>query len=838
MRNFDNWNRYLDNNSKPLRGCVQFMVRDGNTSAPIYDADETPIDNPQLTDIYGRTQHQVFIEEDVTAYFYKYIGEGTIEEEQAIGIDTSDITKWSLQYTSENQMDLQIDIQSDTAMSIPDMSALRAVDPDKVPEVDGKKLIWLCGYNESGDCAAVMYYWDPESSANDDGGSVIQGSELTGRWILIPPEVHLDVRHFGVFPYASQNNVENQRVGILNAVQYANQAGLRVWFPKTETNTGNNIEYKYYRYDNLYAVFSNGLDVDEGVIFLDSGTNSTFRFSDIHGDLYFQSAKTAVLANYAKASWNMRALSKNNDDEPATYIIDTMEMSTGVRSLTKWSVKCTTEPVCGFTFSYCDIAEDGALGSVEVGDNWYNNEFWNCRLTGKMFITSGQNEASLVNMAHNCEFDLQDFRHCPDLWRQLRCTDDANPFIDWQDLQAPGKPYASYVGNKILSNTIMVSNLKNGLESRINLDSIGNQTALVLDNVTGWYRISAALTTRITNSEVKLTLQNGCNIAIENSTVYLDTAGEYAVPPTLSLKNCTIIGDEGSVYKFENFTAYGCIVTMSMKNRYCVIKDSQINGQLRLIPRYVEVGKTVTYEGNQVYVNHLISAYIDNNIFNDGLVIDGYAGYEEFGADHVLVDGLIIENNRSNVSLYPWIVSCRGAMNSDILNAYSWKNNTGGFENKVTVEATCRLSTSDYHADGRPGIIAMTRYGSGHTVISAWAAATNDDETDYNKYFTVCRFFTIGTKDVVIDAEVLLTPRGVQGSSNNSQYLNYCIPSVIPVRWDDKRYSEAAQTILPDLAKSRGDSSGLWRIRNFFVAETTVIEPGTEFYVTIRQKDK
>jgi hypothetical protein len=52
------------------------------------------------------------------------------------------------------------------------------------------------------------------------------------------------------------------------------------------------------------------------------------------------------------------------------------------------------------------------------------------------------------------------------------------------------------------------------------------------------------------------------------------------------------------------------------------------------------------------------------------------------------------------------------------------------------------------------------------------------------------------------------------------------------------RYSEAAQTILPDLAKSRGDSSGLWRIRNFFIAETSLIEPGTEFYVTIRQKDK
>ena len=835
LRNFDVWNRYTDDAGRPLHGCVEFFLRDGTTHAEIYDSDETPLSNPIVTNAFGRTDHQVFIEGDVVARFFKYTGESSWYDQT--GIDTSDTTKWEYLYSIESQLDTSMDIQTDAAVSIPDMASLRAVDPENVPEVDGKKLIWLCGYNESGDCAAVMYYWDPESSDNDDGGSVIQGTELTGRWIMIPPEVHLDVRHFGVFPYASQNNVDNQRVGILNAVNYANQVGLRVWFPKTETNTGNNIEYKYYRYDNLYAVFSNGLDVDEGVIFLDSGTNSTFRFSDIHGDLYFQSAKTAVLANYAKASWNMRALSKNNDNEPATYVIDTMEMSSGVRSLTKWSVKCTTEPVYGFTFSYCDIGEDGALGSVEVGDTWYNNEFWNCKLTGKMFITTGQYEASLVNMAHNCEFDIQDFRHCPDLWIQLRCTDDANPFIDWEDLQSPGKPYSSYVGNKILSTTIMVSNLKNGLEEKINIGAIGNQNSLVLDNVTGWYRISAALTTRITNSIIKLTLENNSNIEIENSTVYLDTPGGFAAPPSVTFRNCTVVGDGESAYKFENFTAHSSILNLDMKNRFCVIKDSQINGELRLIPRYVDVGRTVTYEGNQTFVQYLISAYIDNNIFNGSLVIDGYAGYEEFGADHVLADNLIIENNRSNISEFPWVVTTRGAMNSDVLNSYSWKNNTGGFENFVTVEATCRLSSGDYSAEGKPGIICMLGTGN-NTIISAWSSATNVDETDYNKYFAVCRFFSIGTKDVSINAEVLLTPRGTQGNNNNSRYVNFAIPSVIPVKWNDVRYSDAAQSILPDLAKSRGDSSGLWRVRNFFVAQTSVIEPGSQFYVTIRQKDK
>ena len=72
MRSWDLWNKYTDNNGNPLHGCIHFVVNEGNTSAPIYDKDGTPLDNPQLTDIYGRTQHQVFIDEDCVAYFYKY----------------------------------------------------------------------------------------------------------------------------------------------------------------------------------------------------------------------------------------------------------------------------------------------------------------------------------------------------------------------------------------------------------------------------------------------------------------------------------------------------------------------------------------------------------------------------------------------------------------------------------------------------------------------------------------------------------------------------------------------------------------------------------------------
>ena len=116
MRSFDLHNRYYDNNNQPLRGCVMFMVKSGNTVAPIFDKNGTALDNPQLTDVYGRTQHQVFIEEDVTAYFYKYIGNG-IWYNQGV-IDPSDTNLWQLQYTVNSELNVDINITSSSPLNV------------------------------------------------------------------------------------------------------------------------------------------------------------------------------------------------------------------------------------------------------------------------------------------------------------------------------------------------------------------------------------------------------------------------------------------------------------------------------------------------------------------------------------------------------------------------------------------------------------------------------------------------------------------------------------------------------------------------------------------------
>ena len=219
MRTWDNWNRYFDNNNKPLHGCIQFMVKDGNTVAPIYDVDGTALDNPIITDIYGRTLHQVCIDEDVVAYFYKYVGNGIWSSE--LDIDTSDTSKWALQYTSESDLYVDINNEGRSSFAVMNIEELRDLNANDVMSIDGVKIVTLMGYNEAGDKEPINYIWNADSTEPDDGGAVIATDLIKGRWIMVCPTEHLDVRHYGVFPSDSQNMLD-QTLTIQYALVYAN----------------------------------------------------------------------------------------------------------------------------------------------------------------------------------------------------------------------------------------------------------------------------------------------------------------------------------------------------------------------------------------------------------------------------------------------------------------------------------------------------------------------------------------------------------------------------------------------------------------------------------------
>lgn len=363
MRNFDNWTCYRDLKGNILRGCVQFNVKGGNTPAPIFDRNGTAIANPQITDILGRTQHQVFIGEDVTAYFYKYVGDGTIAEEEAIGIDTSDESRWALQFTCDNVLAFGASFDSLSAMEIGTMSGLRALDPESVPNVGGVKEIILGGYYEAGDCEQVRYIWDAESVEADDNGSIIKCNDLlTGRWCLVTPTEHCDSRHFGVFPQVSAFSQVDHSTRIAQLVEYCNKVSIRPFFKGSE-------DTPFFIYSFLNVVCKNAIDVSEGTKFEDKDDSRIV--AEFNGNPLFQNGNTDIVTKRCKTSWKYKSVTGYSE-----VIID--DSSITQKTYTDAKIEVDVD-IDGFTFSKCEIRSDGHVGACTLTY---------CKLVESIFDTS------------------------------------------------------------------------------------------------------------------------------------------------------------------------------------------------------------------------------------------------------------------------------------------------------------------------------------------------------------------------------------------------------------------------------------------------------------------
>ena len=412
MRNFDNWNRYLDNNNKPLRGCVMFNVKDGNTVAPIYDGDGTPLDNPILTDEFGRTEHQVFIDTDVVAYFYKYIGTGEFNTLNPMNgtneINVNDDTKWSLQYTCENVNDILAHIASDSIIAIENIDALRALDVDSVSEVCGKKVITLLGYYSIGDKEAVNYVWNPSLTENDNNGSIIQGPNLTGRWVMVKPTEHCDCKHFGIFAQNTTNfNSDTARMN--QWIAYCNSANIKPYFSA-------NGDYKYYKYNNLSFTIQE-VDIAKDVIFIDNGTSNVWT-TEINGNPYFYNHSTNLNSKEVKTSWGAQLYIN-----PQHIIVDNNDLFSNTaisNAIVDINVPC--DKVCNFTD--CTINMNASFNSVSAFTRCKINSvnmitsgcyFFNCHLTEDMFYGS-----PFIHVDVNCTADFDEFEHKTLMWLRIK----------------------------------------------------------------------------------------------------------------------------------------------------------------------------------------------------------------------------------------------------------------------------------------------------------------------------------------------------------------------------------------------------------------------------------
>lgn len=400
FRNFDNRDRYSDLDGKPLHGCIQFNVKDGNTPGNIYDADKVPLANPQLTDMLGRTKNQVFIDADCVAYMYKYIGQGsfgTIEEE---GIDPSDETKWELQYTVENAALDERYVAGDSAMAINTMDDLRNIDPYEVPEVGGVRVITLYGYYECGDKEPVNYVWMDESEQPDDNGAVIAVNDmLTGRWVMVRPTEHCDSRHFGVFPQDSYNADVDHTTGITQLVDYCNRESLRPFFNGSQA-------YPYFKYSALAVNSKNPIDVSDGTVFVDS-TSSMF-YGEWNGNPYFRNAATTVNSKTVRHSWHVGGHTGTD-----TYIVDRRQNPV---LLSNVNVVFEVSPLSGTQLVDCELESNEKItGNIVLQDmtihtDWFadNYDWGNLLMVNCKILLDNCKDANtyvlLKNKAHEADY--------------------------------------------------------------------------------------------------------------------------------------------------------------------------------------------------------------------------------------------------------------------------------------------------------------------------------------------------------------------------------------------------------------------------------------------------
>lgn len=727
MRTWDLWNRYLDNNSKPLHGCIQFMVKDGNTVAPIYDVDGTALDNPILTDEFGRTQHQVCIDEDVVAYFYKYVGNGIWNTQ--LDIDTSDTSKWALQYTSESNLYIKVDTEGRSAYSVVNIAELRKTHASDVTSIDGVKVVTLLGYNEAGDKEPINYIWDADSTAADDGGAVIATDLLKGRWVMVCPTEHLDVRHYGVFPSDSTNMLD-QTLAIQYALTYANNHGLRLFFD-TLTNTQN---YHYYKLTNITLNPVNQIDVAKGVYFIDDEVVINSQQSNaFNNDPYFLNGDTTLYSNYAKASWNIKALNKSKTDEHATYIIDSSTSSATVKSLQGWNVVVNAN-ITGYNFNLCNISGIGLIDATSftscnldvIGTLGANCTFNNCKLTERMF--NGTPTPQVVYPS--CTVDIDDFTNKIEYWMYLiTLQNKAN--IDFRNHAIPenltvravnaDRTYSNFLGNGTnifdepgVTHTYTFNNCTGNINLKANCDNNTyifnncNCNVSVNDSFT-----SRAMTIQCNNSSINFT-QDLTNATIIAKSSNISVQNNYK---ELNLRDSTLTA-VGTV-NVSVFTSYNSIILAILNGVYnSFIKDSQIN-------------KDITTTDN----NGTVICYYDNNIFNARLTIQASTA-------NSIVQGTWT-NNTSSESV-PITIDRTNIDLDDTHHSYIYKNNTGTmeFKNKVTCNVFSSVS------DSVPSAVIPMTDGKG-AYISTLA--------NYPNAYT-CRInlFTIGATNVEVNARTVV----------------------------------------------------------------------------------
>lgn len=773
MRSYDLWNKYLDNDNNPLHGCVQFNVKDGNTVAPIYDSDGQPIDNPQITDIYGRTQHQVFVDKDVIAYFYKYVGSGSWQTET--DIDTSDVSKWELQYTVESQMEINIDVTGNFVPGVNTIDDLRVIDIDTVNTVNGNKFITLMGYYEVGDKEPINYIWNPESMEPDNGGSVISTGLLKGRWIMIRPTEHLDVRHFGVFP-SNSTNMNDQSDQVANACTYANNNGLRLYFGINKDNQ----EYKYYKMYGVTIYPTHTIDFSNGVIVLDNNlTIRSYAEQAIDGQVYFSNNDTVLYSDIAYASYNVKELYKSVEGAECKFIVDANDSG---RTLTGYNV-IVNKDISNYALTNCNVSGSGNITSsaflsceLNVTNIGVNCQFGNCKLTELIFAnkTSGTPVSADIQ---NCIIDINDFTHNVSQYVYLkwRSHDDANIDFNFEPLPAD-QSFTVNGGDHIYTNAVFNNNVlseaADGPHVYRYINCYGT-LRIFGNNSNNTYEFDNC-TLNVTFSDRNKVFTINCN----NSTIAFNNDG---------MMNTSIAINGGAVAlagKYKSITANSTtLISNDIDATNLYVRNSAING---LTAESTIAAANLNINTCDVNVKVLSYNWIPSTsdpLYNNGYpVINCSITNSKMAAQHILDTSKVravtkvIANWSNNIGYVPNVVYWDNSNTMidpwDNHHVYTYKNNTGTMEMVTTVPVT-HIYQVDKNVTARSQSDIDTWCGHPHTAIQLvpWYSRNSDERyvekltvaagvydaagnDDLARCFCVANIFQLGVTGGQINMEV------------------------------------------------------------------------------------
>lgn len=717
MRNFDNWDTYKDLNGNTLHGCVQFNVRGGTTPGHIYDRDGTEIANPQLTDSLGRTVLQVFVDSDVVAYFYKYIGNGSYSADEEIPVDTSDESLWSLQYTVESKLSVDGTVTSNAAMGVSTMSSLRGLDPEEVPLVDGLRIVCLQGYYVGGDCSPVWYVWNPNATADDDNGSVIKYSGLlTGRWILVRPDGFVDSRHFGVFPQDSQLADVDHTTRITQLVSYCNTVGLNPLF-------GGSTSHPYFIYNSLNVNSRNAISVSRGTAFVDK--SDSYFYGDWDGDPLFVNGRTKVSAHTVRASWNF--------SDAITYDEVFLDAQIPKDAFVDARVVVTVD-TAGKTFTNCELVSDGHLAE---------NTFHNCVLRAPMFVA--QDISPTIDA--DCTIQPLDFADRMKLWCILR-SQVPYPVVDvcMQTLDASCDLALDgiFIKNALFDGFSHDATVSLGLEccrGSITINALGNYTLTAED------------------SEITLTCNNTGEVGVGFQPVFnlrdstVGTVAQLTYLLALAANNTSFTGNSILVNGDISLDYCNIATPMTLRGKY-VVRHSAINSNV--------LHYTVNQVAEVVMTDNTLSAYYTLQPSISGTTVNAV-----WANNYSSVDSPIIID-RTNIDLI------------DSNHTYVYSGNSGGFlpyETKPEVhEFTIHHSpiTGSLQPTTDPYVLTQMVLGGSDSdtngrpsgYILPWYSVPN---------FDTIKMFRIGVDRFQVKAKLVAWPPLLEneGTTGEYQYNRY-----------------------------------------------------------------